>query len=90
MRNCLCVVWSVSEGSGTPLQQDRGQGAKGEKMQQVVSWGVGARLGTSIWRAANRVSTVQASMTVKARTEWRQIEMSYKVICLCQRLIIHG
>lgn len=89
-RNCLCVVWSVSEGSGTPLQRERGQGAKGEKMQQAVSRGMGACLGTSMCRAANRVSTVQASMTAKARTEWRQMEMSCKVICLCQRLIIRG
>lgn len=33
---------------------------------------------------------MQASITGKARTEWRQMETSCEVVCLCQRLIIYG
>lgn len=87
------MVWSVSEGSTTPLQWDRGQGAKGEKMQQASSWRKGATwhiLIPQFGGAANKSSPMQASIAAKARTEWRQMEMSCKVICLCQRLIIRG
>lgn len=85
MRDNFCVVWcGQSEGHPFAVGQ-RGDAA-------TSSWQNGgwlARPDASAWGAGVQC-LLQRHGAARAGAQWRQMETSCKVICSCQRWIIHG